>query len=119
MVTWTQTITVIVNDGCNNDVLSLVSSTFLATYDYYIDENTENPTFIQTPVGTNPLQKTFNAEWTNTVPGCPVDFSIEMLDDTTGDYVSLSASATSVFSLQNPMTIDKAVPLSSQTLLSP
>ena len=43
VVTWTQTITVIINDGCNDDVLLLVSSTFLATYDYYIDENTENP----------------------------------------------------------------------------
>ena len=100
-------------------MLSLTSSTFEATYTYYIDENTESPTFVQTPAGTNPLQKIFNAEWTNTVQGCPVDFSIEMLDDASGDYTALSVSAASVFSLQNPMTIDKTVTFASQTLLSP
>ena len=45
------------------------------------------------------------------MPGCPVDFSLDMFDDATGDYATLSASASSVFSLQNAMTIDKATPL--------
>ena len=43
-----------VNNGCDADTLSLVSSTFDANYIYYLNENTVTGTFPATPAGTAP-----------------------------------------------------------------
>ena len=67
---------IIVNDGCKNDVLTLVSSTFVAQFYYYINEDTDIAGFPTALTGTSPLQKIYVAEWSNSVVGCPVDFEL-------------------------------------------
>ena len=80
-----------VQDGCLNDALSLVSSTFDPSYVYYINENTDG-TFSQSLPGPAPQQKVYTAEWANTVQGCPIDFKLEILDSGTGSYRDLTAT---------------------------
>ena len=72
------TLTINVNNDCTTDVLTLITSgTYAHTfedYTYYIDENTDTPTFMYT--SGNLDHQRFYANWSTSQPYCPLDFEI-------------------------------------------
>ena len=102
------------DNGCAYDTLSLITSAFDTSYIYYINENTITGTFPTTLPGLSPQQKIYTAQWQETLPGCPIDFKLQILDSSGGIYRDLTSAESAVASLQNPISVDTSIPYSSQ-----
>ena len=69
---WTLTLTVV--NTCPTDTLTLIASTF-TDYTYYIGENTDAPGFVYNSLV--PMTHiSFTANWSTSIPYCPMDFEI-------------------------------------------
>ena len=102
VISTTSTFTVVVEDGCALDVLTLVGS-LNDNYVYYFDVDSDINIAIP-PTGI-PLTKLYAAEWTNSVQGCPIDFEIQILDSGTGNYRYLNTAEEAVVTLQNAISV--------------
>ena len=87
VITGTVSVELIVENGCDLDVLSQVGS-LDDSYVYYIGIQTDN-SYTFPPIN-SPESKTWTAEWSNSVPGCPIDFKVQILDSATGNYRDLN-----------------------------
>ena len=103
---WTLTLTLL--NTCPTDTLTLISSTF-ADYTYYIGENTDSPGFVYNSF-TPKTHTSFTANWSTSVPYCPIDF--EILRDytdtgTAANYQAFSSGEAAVVTLISKMVITK------------
>ena len=77
--TKTHQITLVVNHGCANDVITNSGdpnngAAIIPDYIYYINEQTEHPGYSQGSA--IPWAKQWTTSWTQTVPGCPLDYVV-------------------------------------------
>ena len=102
-----QKIAITVVNTCPTDTLSKISDTF-SDYIYYIGENMEES--VWTYSSSKPKVKTdFTANWSTSIPYCPMNFEIVRDFDDDGTYSTLTAHETAVVSLINPMGIGSPV----------
>ena len=115
MITQTTSIALSVENGCDQDTLSIASK-LEETYVYYIGIETDSSfSFPQSNVAE---EKVYTTQWSNTVPGCPVDFRVEIFDQAIGSYRDLNSNEQAVVTLQNAISVDTSTTFTSQTFSS-
>lgn len=103
---WTLTLTVV--NTCPTDTLSQISHT-LTDYTYYIGENTDAPGLNYSSIRPK-THTSFTANWSTSIPYCPLDFEILRDYSDTGtpaNYEAFKSGESAVITLISEMVITK------------